>query len=267
MIKIVCRNIALVCFVMYVAGTQSFGQCKADFRIEKACEGDSVIFINLSQNSNSYIWRFGDGTISTEYSPKHFYSGKIDLPNATLVALNSNGCADSITKPVFMDQKPDPDFKYSVRHGEIIFVAIERFATKYKWYFATKDSTIDTTYSFTYLTNQSGIDTVCLYLENAVGCYDDTCKLIDLTVGVEKPNNVPSLEFYPNPSTGQISIVKPGNNIYTEWEVIDQFGKIVKRLHLPSQHNTMDLNLPAGIYFLKDALNGWILNRKLVVIK
>ena len=266
MIKILCQYIAFISMIFFVLNTNSFGQCKAVFRIEKACEGDSVIFKNLSQNSDKFIWRFGDGTSSSEHSPKHLYGRKIDLPNATLVALNNNGCADSITKPVFIDQKPNPDFNYSVRHGEIIFDALERFATKYKWYFSTRDSTIDTTNSFTYLTTRSIFDSVCLYLENAAGCYDDTCKEIDLKVGFENQNIISDLEFYPNPSKGQFNIIKPIKNINIEWEVVDQYGKSVKKLQLRFEYNSVDLSLPNGIYFLKSSQNGWIINRRIVVI-
>lgn len=266
MIKIFCQYIAFITLLFFVLNTNSFGQCKAVFSIEKACEGDSVIFKNLSQNSDKFIWRFGDGTTSIDHSPKHLYGRKIDLPNATLVALNNNGCTDSITEPVYINQKPNPDFNYSVRHGEIIFDALERFATKYKWYFFSRDSAIDITSSFTYLTTRSRIDSVCLYLENAAGCYDNTCKEIDLQVGIENQNIISDLEFYPNPSNGQFNIIKRIKNINIEWEVVDQYGKSVKKLQLRSGYNSVDLNLISGIYFLKSSQDGWIINRRLVVI-
>jgi gliding motility-associated-like protein len=65
----------------------------------------SVEFINQSQFADSYLWNFGDGTTSTEVSPKHTYSttGEFDV---TLVAFNSGVCSGTVIKGTFVI-KPD----------------------------------------------------------------------------------------------------------------------------------------------------------------
>lgn len=51
---------------------------------------------NLSENATSYHWDFGDGSVSTELEPVHYYKeeGVFDI---TLLAYNEN-CSDSVTK-------------------------------------------------------------------------------------------------------------------------------------------------------------------------
>lgn len=53
--------------------------------------GDTVHFVNLSQNATSYYWEFGDSTFSTSTNPDHVYA----TPGAytvELTAQNSTGC-------------------------------------------------------------------------------------------------------------------------------------------------------------------------------
>ena len=57
-----------------------------------------VNFNNLSLNSDSYIWNFGDNTESQNISPDHYYSA-YDSYKVTLIS--SNGvCADTVSKPI-----------------------------------------------------------------------------------------------------------------------------------------------------------------------
>jgi gliding motility-associated-like protein len=63
---------------------------------EVSVPGEPVYCLNLSNNANSFVWEFGDGEMSTEENPYHYFQaeGFYDL---TLVATNDNGCADTLT--------------------------------------------------------------------------------------------------------------------------------------------------------------------------
>jgi PGF-pre-PGF domain-containing protein len=52
--------------------------------------GLNVQFIDTSQNANTTLWEFGDGTNSTDFSPSHTYS-KAGNYNVHLTASNANG--------------------------------------------------------------------------------------------------------------------------------------------------------------------------------
>lgn len=62
----------------------------------------TVSFINQSLNATEFLWNFGSGDISTEYEPDYIFpgSGTFDVK---LIAMNSFGCMDSISKPVTID--------------------------------------------------------------------------------------------------------------------------------------------------------------------
>lgn len=67
-----------------------------EVEISQSCQGDSVKFINLSQNAETYEWNIG-GTISNEFEPIVLFEPG-DGPVVTLTTWNSLGsCIDSIT--------------------------------------------------------------------------------------------------------------------------------------------------------------------------
>lgn len=57
---------------------------------------DPVTFFNLSQNSNSFEWDFGDGLTSVEENPIHFYS-EMGTFTVTLSANNEFNCPSTYT--------------------------------------------------------------------------------------------------------------------------------------------------------------------------
>lgn len=73
----------------------------------KACFGSrpnspsdgKVQFENCSENADSYLWNFGDGTTSSEFEPTHLYSGTFPFI-VTLIAYDGTK-SDTISKSVF----------------------------------------------------------------------------------------------------------------------------------------------------------------------
>ncbi len=77
---------------------EAFGRPFADFLVSSRIvfiPDDQVYFRNLSKNSTTYFWDFGDGETSTESDPSHAYTqeGKYDI---MLIATNELGCADTL---------------------------------------------------------------------------------------------------------------------------------------------------------------------------
>ncbi|MEI9933434.1 MAG: PKD domain-containing protein [Ferruginibacter sp.] len=65
----------------------------------------NIDFTNQSQNATSYIWNFGDGSTSINPSPSYLYTGSGNY-NVQLIAINSFGCNDTITKTNFVKIQP-----------------------------------------------------------------------------------------------------------------------------------------------------------------
>ncbi len=61
----------------------------ADF--EYTVEDETVTFVNLSQNADSYLWDFDDGNTSTEENPVHTYTDGLNSHNVTLTVYSQCG--------------------------------------------------------------------------------------------------------------------------------------------------------------------------------
>ena len=78
----------------------------ADFTIltNNPTENLPVSFHNTTLNGYGYTWHFGDGGSSYDIHPTHTFS-----PNGeywiTLIAVDINGCIDSVTKPIFIEEE------------------------------------------------------------------------------------------------------------------------------------------------------------------
>lgn len=74
-----------------------FPRPRASFQISPAIvylPDDPLITQNLSVGASTYLWDFGDGSTSTEFQPRHFYT-QPGIYDITLVATSPEGCADT----------------------------------------------------------------------------------------------------------------------------------------------------------------------------
>ncbi len=84
-----------------------------NFATDSACSGSPVAFSNTSTGSSlSYAWSFGNGSTSTATNPTNVYdtigTRSIVSYTARLIASTPGGCADTITKTVYVRRRPDP---------------------------------------------------------------------------------------------------------------------------------------------------------------
>lgn len=69
------------------------------------CSPYQAQFINTSAHADAYLWHFGDGSTSNLEDPSHLYintTGFVVSYDVELVAINSNGCSDTVTHPVIV---------------------------------------------------------------------------------------------------------------------------------------------------------------------
>lgn len=85
------------CTDTYKEEIQVYAKPEADFQSENVCLGTPTPFYQFSEAGDgdivSYQWDFGDGTSSTERSPRHTYQEAGDWP-VTLTVTDDNSCTD-----------------------------------------------------------------------------------------------------------------------------------------------------------------------------
>ncbi|MEO5907236.1 MAG: peptidylprolyl isomerase, partial [Saprospiraceae bacterium] len=78
----------------------------------------TIDFINQSQNAETYLWNFGDGTESTEENVTHKYphSGKYDVSLKAIKGKKSN----TMTQPLTIDPSPKCLVEITTEYGVMI---------------------------------------------------------------------------------------------------------------------------------------------------
>lgn len=87
----------------------------AGFNATTACEGMAVQFTNTTTVSSgliSYVWDFGDGSISTLVNPSHIYATHGSY-NVTLTATTQYGYANVSNSSVTVNENPTAEFGYT----------------------------------------------------------------------------------------------------------------------------------------------------------
>lgn len=81
-----------------------------DFSVVGNCEESSITFASaVNEPVDSYTWNFDDGGSSDQSAPTHTYSQEGTYA-VSLTVLTTNGCNNSKTIPVLIDDRPEPDF-------------------------------------------------------------------------------------------------------------------------------------------------------------
>ena len=87
-------------------------QPNISYSLTNNCLNETSIFNNSSSISNgsaSYKWRFGDNSVSNNYSATHLYT-KEGTYRVSLTALSDSGCVDSLIKNISIHPKPSAQF-------------------------------------------------------------------------------------------------------------------------------------------------------------
>jgi PKD repeat protein len=232
------------------------------------CEGENFHFNNQSIGGKKFEWRFGDGNTSTDSLTQHQYTitQKSRTYLVTLVVKISEGCQDSVTKPVNVQATSDAGFTHYSNGNTVYFnQTTSDQNNSYKWFFGDGDSaaTINPIHQYK---ADSGSYNVCLNILNAAGCQSQVCKLVHFSIGI---NEIRKNHFtvYPNPTEGELHIVfdKPGTY---KIRVMDVLGRVIFT-GLTKQPDYI-IHLPAiakGSYFIKVADEDSVSGQKVVLVR
>ncbi|MFZ4796916.1 MAG: PKD domain-containing protein [Bacteroidia bacterium] len=159
-----------------------------NFSINNAVQcfkNNNFVFTNQSlpnNNTLSYLWKFGDGTISTNVSPtkKYLTNGAFDV---TLIVNSNSACVDSITKSIYLNSGPSANFTINnasqcFKGNSFIFTNNTNNATSIKWNFG--DGTNSTLANLTKTYTLMGNFQVQLIANDLSNCKDTINQIVNV---------------------------------------------------------------------------------------
>lgn len=144
------------------------------------CSPLPVSYTNTSVSASTYLWKFGDGSTANTTNSNHTYLNTSSTVNqtysCTLVAITSNGCRDSITKPIVLLFKPKANFTVdtpSCSPKILTFTNTSSGALSYNWDFGTSvSSNTNVTHQYINNTTTNITNTVQLIATSINNCRD-----------------------------------------------------------------------------------------------
>lgn len=260
-----------------VTGTDVFG-CKSDTMVNiylydapqlsfslnpMPAEGCAPLNVSFTDESSpvmqNYLWRFGDGNISTSQNPSNTYQNQGNY-NVSLLVTSFDGCSDSLTLPniVKVFDNPVAAFTTDKLQVPLSYANINFNSTLsspnvsvWNWDFGDPSLSDDISNiqnpSYQYL-NQGNF-VVWLYVQSAEGCSDS----ISLQIEVIEDSLVFPNIITPNGDgfNDYLDIPNLENLRENTLTVFNRWGKKVyeKNSYLPDVDRWDGDNLPDGTYF------------------
>ena len=162
-----------------------FPKPEADFVAMDVCEGNSVVFDNMTNTfgaSADYQWMFGDGLVSFDSVPTHTYATP-GTYMVTLMVTTIGGCMDTMMEEVTVNPAPFADFTATtVCEGEpTIFedlTTVSGGTVTYLWDFGNGQTATDANPAFVF--NEDGTFPVTLTVTTDSGCIDDVIRMVEV---------------------------------------------------------------------------------------
>jgi len=181
------------------------------------CAPDTVLFTNLSSNSTSWLWNFGDGSTSTLQHPSHVYTN----PGTYTVMLTAYNLPDSstFTQTTYVTVYANATAAFTPSNDTICtgqsvnFSNASTNATTYNWNFGNGNTSSNATPTVTY--NNPGTYTVSMVASNPGGCNDSTTHII-LVTGAQVTAGA-TLALNCTTTNGQISATSTTPNVTYSW--------------------------------------------------
>ncbi|GAB4205730.1 MAG: hypothetical protein Fur0023_14850 [Bacteroidia bacterium] len=202
-----------------------------NFTYQKPCENLPTLFFDSSfvnpGNIADWHWNFGDGYFDTIRNPIHVFSSPA-IYNVVLTVTTSDGCVNSVTKPVDIKPKPNADFSMtnnpSVANETIYF---SDFSTPSgaitSWYWNFGDTYVSNIQNPSHAYTDQGDFMITLIVSTNDGCVDTVQKEISIVLLPEVPT-----AFTPNnDGNNDMLYVKGGPFKKLLFRVYNNWGQLV----------------------------------------
>jgi hypothetical protein len=208
------------------------------------CQGNQVTL--TGSGAASYTW---DNSVT---------NGVAFEPSATttytVTGTDANGCSN--TAQITITVNPLPVVTVSNNANTL---TVNQAGATYQWIDCNNNNApISGANNQSFTPTTSGSYAVVVALN---GCVDTSaCQTVTIT-GVDKENlSKQVFSIYPNPNRGNFTIQSTKGGVF---ELIDVTGKVIHTYIISNTQQTVNENLPAGIYFVREKESGTI--QKLIV--
>ena len=145
---------------------------------ETVCIG-SIAILNAS-GASTYIWSPSTGLSSTTGATVEANPTATTVYN--VVGTSANGCSSTISVTVFVEDivAPVAEFSFNplqpdVFNPEVNFINLTNGTNTYSWDFNGIDYSNEVNPTYFFPIDSGGLYTVCLRVENSIGCVDTIC--------------------------------------------------------------------------------------------
>lgn len=173
-----------------------FPMSEANFEADTTgCSPLTISFNNLSSNSSSYQWLFGEGNTSTNSNPVHtFYNTGINdsIFTVSLITNSSFGCKDTLSKNIFVHPQPIANIMIPVTTScspfTVELINNTENVSQFFWNFGdgTTSTTTDfiSSHNYTNNTNTPHTYNISVITENTFLCHDTLNQTITIYPGI-----------------------------------------------------------------------------------
>jgi PKD repeat protein len=255
-----------VCKDFVIQGKNTSDPCK-DFKPKVGFQLDDP-YVNFTADGGkgaTFEWNFGDGSKSTDRSPRHKYakSGKYNICvtvydakrkckkticfSIEVTVPNSDPCANF-----------KPDFSFTTNGTKVIFEGNTK-GLVYSWNFGDKKTGTGKVADHAYA--GYGSYTVCMTAYDSVNkCKKTVCKTIILKQKMMgAADDIDAISLYPNPVDNTLSIVTTSESS-AQITIRDSKGTDIMRYDAtPDENMTIQMmvdSLPKGLYYISIEQNG-----------
>ncbi len=233
--------------------------------VDGACDSVTVKFRNQSSNALSYLWEFGDGTVSTEINPTHTFNNKKENYTIRLTSFSSFGCAETLEKVDYISVGANAKTDFVVSPGLIIAYPKLNFTFRnesvgdiasYHWDFGDGQTSLLKNPEHSYA--DTGHYKVQLIVLNKNGCSNSISKTVNI---VGTPGNlfIPNA-FMPNSLVDEIRSFRAKGSGLSNWHmrIFNKWGQLIwETTQLDSQGRPQEAwsgimfggAAPQGVYF------------------
>ena len=230
------------------------------------CPGLVVQFKNTSTDGISYLWDFGDGATSTEFEPKHIFTGDKEFYTVSLTATNTLSCTYTATMNEYIHIVPPPIALFNVSPSTVISIPDYTFRFEdestgspsvWLWNFGDGVTSALKNPTHTYL--DTGTYVVTLRAANQQGCFTTTFKNVTI-VGVPGYLYVPNA-FMPGSKTPELrTFIAKGSGIKTwRMSIFNKWGQDLWQTTLLNDGRPVEgwdgtfqsVPVPQGVYYWK----------------